>query len=195
MPAVELAWMASEADLSAKSGDWLMNYDHASSSWRTCQQSLMEDWIAFSERWPSAGTMRDGYVYPQPNWARATAEIDGGFLPTPTQDGNYNRAGLSAKSGDGLATAVLKMLPTLSVNGLLGRAIHRLPTIQSRDWRSANKNYRNRPQPQNNLNDVLGGPLSPQFVEQMQDYPIGATELLPWVTQSMLFKRGKRSGG
>jgi hypothetical protein len=30
-----------------------------------------------------------------------------GLWPTPTINGNYNRAGLSAKSGDGLATAVL----------------------------------------------------------------------------------------
>lgn len=32
--------------------------------------------------------------------------------PTPTVNGNYNKAGLSAKSGDGLATAVVMATPT-----------------------------------------------------------------------------------
>jgi hypothetical protein len=40
--------------------------------------------------------------------------------PTPTVNGNYNKAGLSAKSGDGLATAVRETMAT--------------PT--ARDWRS-----------------------------------------------------------
>jgi hypothetical protein len=38
-----------------------------------------------------------------------------GMLPTLTVDGNYNRAGVSEKSGDGLITA-LKKLPTLTAS-------------------------------------------------------------------------------
>lgn len=75
-----------------------------------------------------------------------------GLIPTPTQDGNYNRAGASAKSGDGLATAIARlMLPTptardwrdgtaqscknVEVNGLLGRAVHYLPTPKAQNSR------------------------------------------------------------
>jgi hypothetical protein len=39
----------------------------------------------------------------------------GMLLPTPTISGNHNRAGLSEKSGDGLATRLAQMLPTLTV--------------------------------------------------------------------------------
>ncbi len=41
--------------------------------------------------------------------------VERGMWPTPTVRGNYNRAGASAKSGDGLATAV-KMWPTPSAS-------------------------------------------------------------------------------
>ncbi len=34
-----------------------------------------------------------------------------GTWPTPTVKGNYNKAGLSARSGDGLATAVARHTP------------------------------------------------------------------------------------
>jgi hypothetical protein len=46
------------------------------------------------------------------------------MLPTPTVNGNHNRAGLSEKSGDGLATALSKGL---------------ISTPQARDWRTGNK--------------------------------------------------------
>ena len=39
--------------------------------------------------------------------------------PTPTVKGNYNKAGLSAKSGDGLATAVAKARPAEQAGGSL----------------------------------------------------------------------------
>ena len=44
-----------------------------------------------------------------------------GMLPTPTVDGNYNRKGASATSGDGLHTAVTKLATPLSeqIGGLL----------------------------------------------------------------------------
>ena len=41
-----------------------------------------------------------------------TEETGYGLLPTPTANGNNNRAGLSPKSGDGLSTAVRRLLPT-----------------------------------------------------------------------------------
>lgn len=44
------------------------------------------------------------------------------LLPTPTINGNHNRAGLSEKSGDGLATKLAM-----------------IPTPQARDWRTGNK--------------------------------------------------------
>jgi hypothetical protein len=75
------------------------------------------------------------------------------LLPTLTVTGNNNRKGLTAKSGDGLAT-VLRRIPTLtaadSLSGADSRkrgasgmgnllmAIKRLPTLAARDHRSPN---------------------------------------------------------
>jgi hypothetical protein len=42
------------------------------------------------------------------------------YLPTPTVKGDYNRAGLSAKSGDGLATQVGGALNPTWVEWLMG---------------------------------------------------------------------------
>lgn len=44
-------------------------------------------------------------------------ERDEAQWPTPTVDGNYNRAGLSPTSGDGLATAVKNLWPTPVADG------------------------------------------------------------------------------
>jgi hypothetical protein len=57
-----------------------------------------------------------GYTLPAKQKAWLSART---IWPTPTVHGNYNKQGLSAKSGDGLATAVLKCA-----------------TPTARDWRS-----------------------------------------------------------
>lgn len=44
----------------------------------------------------------------------------GGLLPTPTVKGNHNKAGLSARSGDGLATAVGGPLSARFVEWMMG---------------------------------------------------------------------------
>jgi hypothetical protein len=71
------------------------------------------------------------------------------ILPTPTVHGNHNRKGCSEKSGDGLTTAVAKMLPTpKAVDGehpgvqshAPGQTLHlsaavMLPTPLTSNWR------------------------------------------------------------
>jgi hypothetical protein len=70
---------------------------------------------------PVSGFMRDGIVYPLPKWEPTTSVTASGLWPTPTVTGNNNRAGLSAKSGNGLATAV-KLWPTpVASNAKQGR--------------------------------------------------------------------------
>jgi hypothetical protein len=46
--------------------------------------------------------------------------VNQSMWPTPTQDGNYNRKGASATSGDGLATAVGGSLNPTWVEWLMG---------------------------------------------------------------------------
>ena len=88
----------------------------------------------------------------------------GALWPTPTVNGNNNRAGLSAKSGDGLATAV-RMWPTPRRQSSTGVSEHGEggPDLQT----------------------VAGGQLNPDWVEQLMNFPEGWTnpdvdEPRPW---------------
>lgn len=76
--------------------------------------------------------------------------IDGGFLlPTLTVCGNYNRKGVSQKSGDGLVTALLRLGPTLLAsaataggnykrgNPKLREWVKQLPTLCARDHKNS----------------------------------------------------------
>ena len=90
-------------------------------------------------------------------------------LPTPTVKGNYNRASYSDRAGDGLVTALKKMLPTPLAS----------------DYRSSSRQMRHG-QYSARLPEVLtreaGGEnclLNPDFVEWMMGWPIGMTALEP----------------
>ena len=86
--------------------------------------------------------------------------------PTPTVNGNYNRAGLSAKSGDGLATAVAKaeMWPTPTARD----------ATRGRGWDG----------PGRPLSETVGGLLNPTWVEWLMGFPSGWTDLGPSATPS-----------
>lgn len=83
-----------------------------------------------------------------------------GMWPTPTVNGNHNRKGASAKSGDGLATAVLA-------------------TPQARDFRTGSTARWENPERSRNLNDQIGGKLNPTWVEWLMGWPLGWTDLKP----------------
>jgi len=128
------------------------------------------------------------------------------LLPTPTVCGNHNYKGASATSGDGLAT-IAKLLPTPCAqdgkNGMLppsqmnrdsvpGAVMQLLPTPKAMDGdrgsvgtitrfnnatgRKALKSAIGNLQPDPNQ---VKGQLNPEFVEWMQGYPLGWTELTP----------------
>ena len=81
--------------------------------------------------------------------------------PTPTVCGNYNRPGVSAKSGMGLASAV-RLWPT--------------PT--RRDYKSRT-GTQDRPGHSPPLSNVIGGTLNPTWVEWLMGWPLGWTDLKP----------------
>jgi hypothetical protein len=91
--------------------------------------------------------------------------------PTPTLHGNYNRKGLSKKSGDGLETAV-KMWPTPRASeykdcGPVGSKSH--THMDQRSYLCAKAKDSDRPT----------GKLSPMWTEWLMGFPIGWTELDP----------------
>lgn len=80
--------------------------------------------------------------------------------PTPTVTGNHNRKGVSKNSGDGLATAV-KNWPT--------------PTCHDRKGKSGATRGRGAVGGPC-LTMVVGGTLSPMWVEWLMGWPIGWTD-------------------
>ena len=85
--------------------------------------------------------------------------------PTPTVCGNYNRKGASATSGDGLATAVLKVA-----------------TPTARDWRSGKASQATHDKNSRPLSEQIGGSLNPTWVEWLMGWPLGWTDLKPLET-------------
>lgn len=85
--------------------------------------------------------------------------------PTPSVHGNYNRRGLSANSGDGLATAV-KMWPT----------------AQARDWKgSSGRSLKGKeidlPTAIKTASIKTSDQLNPAWVEILMGFPIGFTDV------------------
>lgn len=77
--------------------------------------------------------------------------------PTPTSNGNYNRKGLSATSGDGLATAVKVW-----------------PTPKAQNARGAGEKHGNGGQ---SLDVAVGGQLNPTWVEWLMGFPANYTDV------------------
>lgn len=116
-----------EADCGQRCGESFAKFDPVSRSWKTRQFSLLGGLEPFSETWPYWGSMQDGECYQQPMpsglmelRAWITSESESGFsLGTPT----------SRDWKDGTAESC----KNVSVNGLLGRQIHRMPSIRKSD--------------------------------------------------------------
>jgi hypothetical protein len=182
----------------------------------------LDDTLApFSGTWPRSGMTVRGTAYRLQPLAPLTDEIGSGSWPNPTDKGNYNKKGLSAKSGDGLAMAV-KHWPTPDAHmGTGGRVSKSFPTGKrpsgskqsitlndavrwatptARDYRSPGTPERlsraqresSRGQP---LTEQAGGQLNPTWVEWLMGFPLGWTALEPSATRSSRKSRnGSREG-
>lgn len=118
--------------------------------------------------------------------------------PTPTVNGNHNRAGISPKAGDGLATAIAQFpTPTATDHkGANTRApgkdrpacdddlptrVQRMPTPSANDYKGSSKPGQRRGQLTDPAMGVIepGGSLNPDWVEWLMGWPIGWTRLEP----------------
>ncbi len=94
-----------------------------------------------------------------------------GMWLTPSVKGNYNKKGLSERSGDGLATAVAKF-PTPTASRRTGLQSHGV--------------------------NVVTGALNPTWVEWLMGWPLDSTDLKPLETdkfQQWQFSHGICSEG
>lgn len=108
-----------------------------------------------------------------------------GLWPTPTVKGNHNRAGLSAKSGDGLETAVQRWptptemdahrngQPRAETKGRHALSLHHAvklwPTPRAADAKTVGQSSSADGSPA--LSTTLGGRLNPKWVEWLMGVP------------------------
>lgn len=131
-----------------------VRFDLGSCSWKTARCLFPEDLQWSSVILPRWGMMRDGECWERNTLELPTRDTDSGLWPTPTVTGNHNRKGASKNSGDGLATAV-KSWPN--------------PTCHDRKGASGAKRGPC-------LTMVVGGTLSPMWVEWLMGWPVGWTD-------------------
>lgn len=150
-------------------------WDPDSRSWRTSQTFWpMTISAKSSDRWPRAGSMRSGELFPLPKWEPRISERGSGLLPTPSaQSYGTNQGG-----GAGRIGPVRESLARMAKTG-------HWPTPRS----SPNENRQSHPSPSQldgshgkSLAAEVGGQLNPDWVEWLMWWPIGWTDLRPLAT-------------
>jgi hypothetical protein len=147
-------------------------YDPDSSSWRTFQVSLLEEWATFSGTWPRAGMTRNGTAYrlpPSVPLTSVTGSSSLGFkpthhVPTPTASDHIERKSTSSE--------VLNPETNKSVS--LDRWVRYWPTPKG------SPEHYGQPR-ENDWGDLQaatgGGQLNPTWVEWLMGFPAGWSDL------------------
>jgi hypothetical protein len=166
------ASMAHEADSGRTWGASFARYDHAASTWKTVQCSLLGGSDEFSETWPRWGSMRNGVSYLRPIPALTTSVSEFGLWPTPT-------ASLGTKGG--------RITPRKGREGgtlIEAIAARRYPTPKANDaLKRGNFNaYDKRNGLVAAVRQTDPGLLSPDWTEWLMGWPIGWTALQPLET-------------
>lgn len=165
---MESAWQASGVDFSSRLSDLQKKLIRRLCSSKTSQQLELEDFEKSSEHLPIFGMTVGGLVFLPKRLEPVTCEEDGSCLPTPVaHQGGHNQGG-----GKGRTGKIRPSLATMASKGVL-------PTPKARDFKAAGGAQRN----SLDLPGTMGGPLNPQFVEEIMGYQIGWTELKDWATQ------------
>jgi hypothetical protein len=141
--------------------------------WRTFRSYVVGAWEPLSGSWPRAGMTVNGIAFRLPPSARPIIAIVSGLLPTPTVHGNYNRAGLSKHSGNGLATVLRLLLPTPRASPNENRQYKPTPS------QLAGKHGRSQAA-------TIGGPVNPLWLEWYMGYPAQWTDVEDSATPSSL---------
>lgn len=188
-PAKTSAWQERAQDLTEPDRDCGQNtralfasFDPDTSSWKTSQRCLVGGWVEFSETWPRAGMMQSGTAYRLPPSAPIiggiASSLSPGHFPTPTAQ-RYG-TGQNGQRGDG-TTFKGKGSPSLDT-----MARYNLwPTPTARDWKDtgdpqklAQYEHKKRLACSVAASDTSKpGSLSPTWVEWLQGFPIGWTDL------------------
>jgi hypothetical protein len=173
----------------------LANFDPTTSSWRTCQRSVLGDSVECLVTWPRSGMTRSGTAYARATSARRIAATDSGLWPTPQSRDWKNGTGQGNRRSPNLNAVVVELsrdrpqsstprwgrrlwpTPKSSPSGPDFARINRprsggddLATAVARDVRETRS-----PTP---------GQLNPTWVEWLMGFPLGWTVLRPSATPS-----------
>jgi hypothetical protein len=140
----------------------LASYDHPTSSWRTCQLSVLGDLAEFSETWPRAGMTRSGTAYQRQPLAPLTKGTGSGLWPTPNaSDGKRGKVcqGNHGHTQHNLCCVIRQNWPTPRANGggNAGGTHARAMAVQNGTY--------------------LTGNINPNLYEWLMGYPIGWSDL------------------
>jgi hypothetical protein len=184
-------------------GGSFARYDHAASTWKTAQCSLLGGLDEFLETWPRWGSMRNGASFLRPIPALRICASASGLWQTPVADDAVNRAaGKWNSRGEPKLSAEVKLWTTPSASdarrggtitpAMTGTSLAQqvntplrwpTPTVGSlkcagtlQEWggSGARKVMRQMATPAE-----MTGQLNPAWVEWLMGWPIGWTELKP----------------
>jgi len=164
-------------------------YDQNTSSWKTCQLSLLTEWTSFSLNFTRQGTMQNGAVFQAALLELATKEIDFGLLPTPLNS-DPDRKAKFKQGGTPLRAAIdREMLPTpTTMDHLNQRSPESLKKQMegARKGRTSLSNLREavNPKTQEIFNSLLPTPTATTHKQGVNSYnnknqPLLAASLLP----------------
>lgn len=164
------------------SRECLAFYDRDSQSWKTRQRSLFEDWIKFSDAWPTSGSMRNGTVSPRRPLVHTTREIVSILspgLPVLVRD-----CSVSEMQEPFIGAVVYDNDDQVDVETPDGFTdcfprewIHPVATPQASDWRSGSGYTHGDKKQTPQLRHLIGGMLNPESCEWLLGFPIGYSEL------------------
>jgi len=193
---MEKAWKEAEAAYSSRSCDSLMFLDHNSSSWKMCQQSLLEDLSPLPKKLPKEAMIQDGVLYPLVKLERPINAKDGGYLPSPVAMDATAGAIISKDDTYKMTkNGILRKYNRQGTNGSIGlaRYVQFFPTPTARDCKDNGKSPAEVVMNSKTLVTHAGGQLNPEWVEWLMGYPIGWTELKDSAMQWFQNARKKRS--
>ena len=188
LPVSAKASRASGQDSGANTSEPFAHYDPVTSSWKTFQVCLTQQWDVFSETWPTAGMMRSGKSYRLLMSAHRTFASASGLWRTPsaqlagegpllgklvTKEGEPAKRGeraynpITGKHVQITLNREVKMWPTPSVTTTGG------PT--GLGGGSGNKAKLK----EAGLEKMATGALNPTWVEWLMGFPTGHTALEP----------------
>jgi hypothetical protein len=113
LPALEQAWLESEADFISKSKGLSAKQNQLSSSLKTSLRSGHADLDVWCGDFPSSGMIVDGQLYQPLKLVPRTSAKDGSYLPTPRANDAEKRGNFDANNPrNGLPGAIRLLWPT-----------------------------------------------------------------------------------